>query len=630
LGPPLKEVWKFEGLWRKMKNDIQTILQRGGAMKKFFYLLICLTLAACGSGKTANISSDTSSGTAGVKITAQSILTQMEKGKYVQGELLVKFKPNVAAASVQKIHRVVGASVIKKYSIVSNLERVKLPQGLSVRDAVIQYMSDPDVEYAEPNYIVHIASVQPVIPSDTYFDDQWPLRNIGKYANGTYGADIKAALAWNITAGNGYIKIAVVDTGIDYSHPDLVGNIWAGNGYNFVTCAKFDVDGNCEIPSVPNDDPMDDNGHGTHVAGIIGARGDNNLGVTGVMWHVNLMAIKVLNADGEGSWGDIEDGIQFAIDNGARVINASFGGYDYEQSFFDVVSAANSAGILLVAAAGIDGSNNDVTPFYPASFDLPNVISVAATDQNDELVAFSNFGPNSVDIAAPGTYIISTVPTWWATYEGYGDLEMFSGTSMSTAFVSGVAGLLMSYYDGSSNTNFTVAQIRDTILGFADHENYGYPGLATLKGKIKTEGRLDAFLAVASLATPSDLVADAKSPGLVDVTWSDNSVGEDGFKLERSTNGTTFSPLVTLDTNSTSYEDESVTQGTTYYYRIKAFNWIGESFYSNTSSTDVPRVHHSEGGGCSVGGRQNVPTAVADVVVLLLPVAIVALVRRRR
>jgi serine protease len=603
-------------------------------MKKFFYLLICLTLAACGSGKTS-ISSNTSggtAGTAGVKVSARTILSQMDKGRYVQGEVLVKFKSDISATSLQKVHRAVGATVIKNYTLVPNLERVRLPQGMSVRDAVTQYMSDPDVEYAEPNYIFHTASAQPIISNDTYFPDQWALRNIGTYANGTYAADMKAALAWNISVGNRDVRIAVADTGIDYNHPDLVGNIWLGRGYNFVTCAKFDADGNCETPSVPNDDPMDDNGHGTHVAGIIGATGDNNMGVAGVMWQVSMMAIKVLNADGDGSWGDIEDGIQFAVNNGARVINASFGGYDYEQSFFDAVSAANSAGVLLVAAAGIDGSNNDLTPFYPASFDLPNVISVAATDQNDDLVSFSNFGPNSVDIAAPGTYIISTVPTWWATYEGYGDLEMFSGTSMSTAFVSGVAGLLMSYYDGYSNTYFNHTQIRNTILGFNDVAEDGYPELKTLKGKIKTEGRLDAFWELSSLATPSNLFAEAKSPGLVLVTWSDNSMGEDGFQLERSTDGNTFSPLQTLPRNSTSYSDKAVVPGTTYTYRIKVFNWVGESFYSNTWAMTVPEGgHHSEGGGgCSVGGKQNVPTAVGDLAILLIPVAIVALVRRRR
>ena len=203
---------------------------------------------------------------------------------------------------------------------------------------------------------------------------------------------------------------------------------------------------------------------------------------------------------------------------------------------------------------------------------------------------------------------------------------------MATPFVSGVAGLLMSYYDGFSNTLFSPAQIRNTILGFNDVAEDGYPELKTLKGKIKTEGRLDALWELSSLATPSDLFAQAKSPGLVFVTWSDNSMGEDGFKLERSTDGTTFSPLQTLPRNSTSYSDKAVVPGTTYTYRVKVFNWIGESFYSNTSSTTVPEGdrHSDGGGGCSVGAKQNMPTAVADVAILLIPVAIVALVRRRR
>ena len=599
-------------------------------MKKFFYLLICLTLAACGSGKTASISSDTSSVSSGasqVKISEQSILSQMEKGRYVQGELLVKFKRDIAAASLEKVHQAMGASVIKKYSLVSNLEHVRLPRGTSVRDAVVEYMSNPDVEYVEPNYIARIET--PVIPDDAAFGDQWALWNLGTYANGTSGADIKAPLAWNISVGTTQVMIAVLDTGIDFNHPDLAGNIWPSKGFNFVTCLKFDEFGNCEISGVPNDDPMDDFGHGTHVAGIIGAAGGNGIGVAGVMWSVNLMAVKVLNADGEGSAADIVAGIQFAVNNGAKVINASLGGSEFSQSVFDAVSAANSAGVLFVAAAGNDGSNNDVTPFYPASFDLPNIIAVAATDQNDNLVAFSNFGAVHVHIAAPGVYIVSTIPNG-----GFGTLEYLAGTSMAAPHVSGVAGLLMSYYngalDGHHNSLFNIYQVRTAILANSDREEDGYPNLATLKGKINTEGRLNAFRALACLAVPSDLFAEAKSPGLVDITWTDNSTGEAGFNLERSTNGTTFTTLKTLPADSTFYQDKSVAQGTTYYYRVKVFNDFGESFYSNTSSTTVPTVHHSQGGGCSVGGRQNVPTAVADVAILLIPVAVAALARRRR
>lgn len=160
-------------------------------MRKLFYLLMCLTLVACGSQKASNISSDTSTVTSSAKMSAQSIVSQMETGKYREGELLVKFKSGVVKASSQKSHQAVGASVIKSYTLVRNLEHVRLPKGLSVKDAINQYMSDPNIEYAEPNYIRRVAAI---IPNDTFFRDQWALLNTGQYAYGTAGADIKAAV----------------------------------------------------------------------------------------------------------------------------------------------------------------------------------------------------------------------------------------------------------------------------------------------------------------------------------------------------------------------------------------------------------------------------------------------------
>src|SRR4030042_5020261 len=198
-------------------------------MKKLFYLLMILFLAACGNEKIASISSDTSNSkvASSVKIDAQFILSQMEKGKYRDGELLVKFKSGVVKTSALKLHQTIRASVAKSFKIVPNLDLVKLPKGLSVKDAVMQYMSDPNVEYAEPNYIRRVLSK---IPNDTYFKDQWALNNTGTYAAGTADADIDAPEAWDITTGDSGIIIAVLDTGIDYDHSDLVGNIWTNSG----------------------------------------------------------------------------------------------------------------------------------------------------------------------------------------------------------------------------------------------------------------------------------------------------------------------------------------------------------------------------------------------------------------
>ena len=269
--------------------------------------MICLFLVSCGSDKTASISSDPSNEISSVKVTAQSIIDRMEQGKYKEGELIVKFKSGITAASSAAVHKAAGASVVKRYAMVPNLERIKLPQGTSVKDAVMSYMANPDVEYAEPNYIAHKLSV---IPNDTFFGNQWSLQNLGTYAGGTAGADISATDAWSVSTGNHNVVVAVLDTGVDYTHPDLVGNIWTNSGetsctdgidndhnlkiddckgWNFVTCIEFD-DEDCVTPGVENNDPFDDDGHGTHVAGTIGAVGFNNLGVTGVMMSVQVDA----------------------------------------------------------------------------------------------------------------------------------------------------------------------------------------------------------------------------------------------------------------------------------------------------------------------------------------------------
>ncbi len=698
-------------------------------MRKLLYLLICLILAACGSQKSADISSDSSKVTSSsIKMSAQSITAQMETGKYRQGEVLVKFKSGVEKASSQKVHQAVGASVIKSYTLVRNLEYIRLPKGLSVKDAINQYMSDPNVEYAEPNYIMHITSI---IPNDTFFRDQWALLNTGQYAYGTAGADIKATAAWEVSIGSPAIIVAVLDTGIDYNHSELVWNVWRNlgetncldgidndnNGYiddcigwDATTCAHFSESGSCTAIKLPGNDPMDDYGHGTHVAGIIGAKGNNSAGIAGIMWMANMMAIKVLNADGEGSWADIASGIQYAVVNHAKVINASLGGSEYSNTLYDAIAAANTAGVLLVAAAGNEGVNNDLTPHYPSSYDLPNIIAVAATDQDDRRVPFSNFGPLTVDVAAPGTYVLSTIPL-----NLYSDKEFNSGTSMATPHVTGLAGLLSAYY-----SHFTHSQIRTMILRYIDV-------LPTLNGWILTGGRINAEKALKSLWATYDLTATPVSSLQIDLAWTDRATDEIGHRIYRSMDGTTYVPIATVGVNGSFYSDSGLTDGTKYYYRVRTYNDIGESpvqqgtqataitplnpptnlrvvstsstqiqlAWSDNSSTEqsylIERrtlntdfvqvgqvgqntstfpdtglntatkywyrvkaynpvagfsVYSNEisattltasgghksggGGGCSIGARQNAPTAFADAAIMLLPLLVIAALRRRR
>ncbi len=553
-------------------------------MKKFIYICIALILASCGSNKTASLSTDVPKEVNISNVAVQPILSNLNnvnKGNYKEGELLVKFKLGVVTTSSFKIHQAVGASVIKSFSVVPNLEHVKLPEGLSVKDAIIKYKNDPNVEYAEPNYILHISET---IPNDTDFGQQWDLRNTGQFANGTPGADIKAPEAWDITKGSSSIIVAVIDTGIDYNHSDLVGNIWTNSGE--IPNNGIDDDGNGYIDDwrgwnfVSSDNnPMDDNGHGTHVAGIIGAVGNNGTGIAGLMWNVKLMALKFLNSDGEGTIADAIGAIQYAVAKGAKIINASFGGSAYSNTLYDAINSANSAGILFMAAAGNGGglfcdsgigNNNDLSPCYPASYNLPNIISVAATDQNDNRATFSNFGLNSVHVAAPGVYILSTVQTS-LTPTGY---QFMSGTSMSAPHVSGLAGLLYSYY-----TSFTPSQIRATILRYVDV-------LPTLNGWIQTGGRINAYKAVSSLLTPTNLNATAASPSNISISWTDNATGEDGYKIERKTGSGSYNQMTTSAANTTSYADSGLTDGTTYTYRVRAYNTIpADSFYSNEAST---------------------------------------------
>lgn len=551
-------------------------------MKKHLFILICLLIPLLSIQTFADNSSENTTITK-PKITVDSILEELNKGKYIQAELLVKFKSGVTKQKSQAIHQALGSKLIKS-NILENVERIKLPSGLSVRDAIVQYMSNPDVEYACPNFIRQAARISKMMPNDQFFRDQWALRNIGQYAYGTKGADIDATYAWRVSIGHYGIVIAVIDTGIDYTHPDLASNLWRnvaecsgtagvdddGNGYvddctgwNFVTCEEWDESG-CISTSTGNNDPMDYSGHGTHVAGIIGAIGNNEIGITGVIWRVHIMPVRVLTSSG-GADSDIAEGIKYAVDNGAKVINASLGGYVANPVLEEAVSYAYSHGVLFVAAAGNESNNNDINPVYPASYTYPNIISVAATDQDDVRVHFSNFGYNSVDVGAPGVYIISTVPTWMADYYGYGYLDHYAGTSMAAPHVSGLAGLLYSYYH-----NFNYSQIRNMILTYVDV-------LPSLDGWVYSRGRINAFSSMSALWEPHDLKLKIKG-SYVYLKWTDLANAEQYTIIERKTGSGAYVTLATLGPNVNSYIDTyGIEEGVKYTYRIRVKNWIGES-----------------------------------------------------
>ena len=324
-------------------------------------------------------------------------------GSYVAGEVLVKFKP--VYLSQQRM----SAIAVRGHAVLADLDQrgwvqVKIGEGQTVEQALAAYRNHPDIEHVQPNYIYHAAAV----PNDAQYGQLWAFRNTGQtVASGTYlpnsgtpGADINIEKAWNHITDCSSVVVAVIDTGINYNQEDLAGNMWNGgpgfpnHGWDF---------------SASDNDPMDHNGHGTHVAGIIGAAGNNATGTTGVCWKATLMAVRVLGATGSGTTASIIQGINFAVSNGAKVINMSLGGGGaFDQAFSNAVGNAQANDVVVVVAAGNEANNNDGgSARYPCNFVNANLVCVAALDQNYALATFSNWGTTSVDVGAPGTNIQS-------------------------------------------------------------------------------------------------------------------------------------------------------------------------------------------------------------------------------
>ena len=613
-------------------------------MKRIILVFMALILAACGSNQTAGTSDGVKSASVAAgspKVTLQSVLATMETARYREGEVLVKYKTGVSSLA-SKSGQAVGAQPLRKISLI-NAEHLKLPQGVSVKSAITALMTDPNVEYAEPNYLRYTKST---FPNDLYFNpQQWALNNTGSFAGGTAGDDMKMPQAWDILRGSN-IVVAVIDSGIDFNHPDLVNNIWRNTAETSCTDG-IDNDGNGYIDDCQgwnfagmNSDPMDDEGHGTHVAGIIGAAGNNGVGISGVMWNVRLMPLKFIgnfgpNVCGPGSdfCGSLADeilAIQYAVNGGASVINASFGGPGFAQSEVDAISAANAAGVLFVAAAGNggadgNGDNNDLTPEYPASYNVPNIIAVAATDQNDRLASFSNFGPQTVHVAAPGVYILSTITPGltfsMCTGTSAAGYDFCDGTSMAAPHVSGLAGLLRSYYG-----HFSHAQVKATILRYVDVN-------PTLQGWILTGGRVNAYRALSSLLPPTNLAAKADSSGQITISWTDNATGEDGYYVERKTGSGDFAQIASIAANSGGYVDTGLSASTAYTYRVRAFNTIpAASVFSNeASATTLAASSAGEtgggGGGCSIAPGKAGSNALGDAAVMLMPLVVVFVLR---
>ena len=422
---------------------------------------------------------------------------------HVPGEVLVKFRSladqvdshprNVVAA-----HAVIGARIIDVLPTV-NVHRVRGTRKQSTEALMQAYAKRSDVEYVEPNYIY----TTQVIPNDPRFAEMWGLNNIGQ-TGGTADADIDAPEARDKKTGSAAVTVAVIDTGVAYNHADLAANMWvnsreiAGNGIDDDRNGYVDDVRGWDFASNDNN-PMDDQGHGTHVAGTVGAVGNNATGVTGVAWQTKIMPLKFLSATAGGNAQNAARAILYASAMGAKISNNSWGGGAYSQTIENAIITANQRGMLFVVAAGNANANNDTSSSYPCNSGQPNVLCVAATDHNDNRASFSNYGAVNVDLGAPGVSILSTVPTGTCglcTASGY---RFLSGTSMATPHVSGAAVLVLAQSPG-----LDALEIKNLLLQSVDK-------VASLAGRTVTGGRLNVNRAlVAAIAAATQITVFAR------------------------------------------------------------------------------------------------------------------------
>ncbi|HVO31198.1 MAG TPA: S8 family peptidase [bacterium] len=397
--------------------------------------------------------------------------------RWVDRRVIAKFRDSADPHRIEEAKVRIGARTWERLPL-AEADLLALDGAVDVPRALADLADYPDVvEYAEPDFLYDTETASSSsTPSDYDPSLLWGLEKID------------APDAWRVTEGDPGIVVAVIDTGIDAQHPDLAANVWS-NPAEHLDGTDEDGDGLIDdvhgwnfVDGTP--DPIDDVSHGTHVSGTIAAEAGNG-GIVGVAPHVTIMPLKFLGQDGGTSSAAVK-AIAYARTHGARIISASWGGRGYSSALYGAVKKAGEAGILFVAAAGNGdaagvGQDADASPEYPAAFQLPNVISVAATDRHDRLAPFSNFGATSVDLAAPGVGIVSTVP--------HGGYASYDGTSMATPHVSGAAALILSRYP-----ELGVAQVKEALLSSA----HPVPALA---GRVVSGGRLDAAAALARAET---------------------------------------------------------------------------------------------------------------------------------
>jgi subtilisin family serine protease len=396
---------------------------------------------------------------------------------YRADRILIQPKAGFNPVPLANFHASLRVEVLRKFDGIGHLQVLRVPDGETVPSLITRYQQSGLVEFAEPDFLVQAAATTPNDPK--YLDGTlWGLNNVGQNG-GAVDADIDAPEAWDVLTSASNIVVAVLDTGVRYTHEDLVANMWVnpnngGHGLNALTGTN---------------DPDDDNGHGTLVSGILGGVGDNGKGVAGVAWRVQIMACKCLDSAGNGNNSDLIACLDYARTNGANIVSASLDSPSYSQSLSNAIYSLRNAGIILVASCGNNSVNLDLTPRYPACYSIDNIVSVAYTTRKDELGILSNYGSTNVDLAAPGEQMYST---FWASDTSYLGGAFLSGTSLAAPYVTGTLALLQAKYGAETHQ-----QIIARLLSGTDP-------LPALAGKCVTGGRLNLRKA---LSPPISLTA---------------------------------------------------------------------------------------------------------------------------